>query len=81
MGCSQSKSNSDYTKPKCIICLEYAEEILWPCGHFCLCSQCVHKLSKHRYGEGKLILNRKEYRGVKCPICRTLSIPSRVYHV
>ena len=85
MGCAQSKSNiprtgmiDDNTNLKCIICLEYAEEILWPCGHFCLCSKCVCKLSKHRYGKTKLILNGKEYRGVKCPICRTSSLPLRV---
>ena len=39
MGCFSSR-------PKCIICDEMAEKILYPCGHYCLCAVCANKLNR-----------------------------------
>ena len=74
MGCYSSKT-------KCVICYNEAEKLLWPCGHFCLCSDCSIELSKYRQGPKYLNvnLNLDDCKGVKCPICRSTSVPTNVY--
>ena len=54
---------------KCVICDKDAEQLLWPCSHFCLCSKCTSELVKYQQGKDE----------VKCPICRCISIPIKVF--
>ena len=74
MGCYKSK-------PKCVICYNEAEKLLWPCGHFCLCTDCNVELSKYRRGSNHLKMNIElnDIKGVQCPICRCTAVPTNVY--
>ena len=75
MGCSKSK-------PKCVICTGKVNHMLWPCGHFCLCADCTVELSKYRRGpnELKVNLNLDECKGVQCPVCRCIAVPTKVFY-
>lgn len=74
MGCTNSK-------PKCVICGNEAKKLLWPCGHFCLCTDCNVELSKYRQGSSELniVIDLDESKGVQCPICRCTAIPTNVF--
>jgi len=44
-------------EPNCIICLDNnKEKICVPCGHYCMCINCISQLSNPK----------------KCPLCRTI---------
>lgn len=74
MGCLPSK-------PKCVICQNNVSKILWPCGHFCVCDNCIIELANRRHGpnEIKFSLDLKKMNAVHCPLCRSISIPNTVY--
>ena len=71
MGCFSSR-------PKCIICDEMAEKILYPCGHYCLCAVCANKLvnyNQNSHVSQCITINTT----LQCPVCRTMCLPSHVY--
>lgn len=71
MGIKCSKEEEGNKISSCVICNAKANILLWPCGHLCLCSKCANKLSKfHQDCDCEL---------VKCPICRSISSPTKVY--
>lgn len=78
MGCLISKAKF---QAKCVICYSVTNEVLWPCGHFCLCSKCCNELSKYRREPSHLnvILDLNECNGVQCPICRCTAVPTKVF--
>ena len=73
MGCKQS------IYPKCIICFKKATTVLYPCGHFCLCSKCAKLLSKHDRYKTSIDPQSFHLNGVLCPFCRKASLPTVVY--
>ena len=68
---------------KCIICYSVTNEILIPCGHFCLCSNCSIQLFKLRQGpsELNLVIDLNTNNGVQCPICRCTAVPIKVFYL
>lgn len=72
MGCISSK-------PACVICYGVADQILWPCGHFCLCADCTIQLSNHQSIENLSYIKIKDYTQIKCPLCRSFSIPAKAH--
>ena len=67
------------SKPKCVICDEKAETVLFPCGHYCLCKNCAEKMSNDPSFQRRAFINLHALCQVKCPICRTVSVVSKVY--
>ena len=66
-------------KPKCVVCNEKAEIVLFPCGHYCLCKNCTEKMKDDHSFHGRQFIDLHTYGIVKCPICRTVAAASRVY--
>ena len=49
----------------CVVCLEARRSMAYPCGHFCICTDCSSRGSA----------------SIKCPICRTHGKPITIYSV
>ena len=67
------------TKPTCVICYDIADQILFPCGHYCLCANCATQLSNHQSNVRHRYINIQEYLQIKCPLCRSLSVAGKVH--
>ena len=68
----------------CVACLNVAEIVLYPCGHFCLCKSCgdilLRKARKNKPERLFLELDYKiKRRGISCPMCRRKGLPAIVY--
>ena len=72
MGCAATKVCE---QSECVICYNKAEKVLFPCGHFCLCNNCVNRL----FVTDCHFFNNKEYNVIICPICRARSISINLY--
>ena len=69
-------------EPLCIICLQPANFINYPCGHLVLCRECTEKIAD-RYAPVDRFINVTydlvESRALRCPMCRATSLPTQVY--
>ena len=82
MGCKQSQESKEESSAvgECIICFNPVENILWPCGHFCLCNSCASRLVQHIEGTRvQIMVNRNRVKPLKCPICREFALPTKFY--
>jgi hypothetical protein len=56
-----TKVFTDENEPDCLICLDEHKEVVFvPCGHYCLCQNCIAKLTAIHGAQRK------------CPVCRTV---------
>lgn len=84
MGCVSSVRIKDNTqKIECVVCFNDADTILYPCGHYCMCYDCVIRLSQYdrqRLGSIRHVkINIRNNNGVYCPLCRKLGLPTKVF--
>ena len=83
MGCIQLRgAKKDIVLPECVICFNTAENILWPCGHFCLCNSCASNLATYNReinNVSSFKLDQNRMKAVKCPICRKVVLPTKFY--
>lgn len=65
-------TNPQSIRGKCVVCLDsYAEVMLYPCNHLCLCKDCCDRLENQNIDSNH-----------QCPICRdTYETPCQIYSV